>query len=63
MDFVVQIVDFTEKDQQIPLEGLIALQAHSGPSFEASYRNIELRKLPETKGIMTWEKLGADAVK
>ena len=59
----VQTVDFTETDKKIPLEGLIALQAHSGPSFEASYRNIHIRELPATEGVMTWEKLKADAVK
>ncbi|MEJ6561736.1 MAG: DUF1080 domain-containing protein [Akkermansiaceae bacterium] len=59
----VQTVDYTEKDEKIPLEGLIALQAHRGPSFEASYRNIQIRELPKTEGIMTWEKLGPEAVK
>lgn len=37
--------DYTEKDKSIPLEGYIALQAHSGPPFEASYRQITIKKL------------------
>lgn len=37
--------DFTEKDDAIPLTGLIALQAHSGAPFEASYRKIEIKEL------------------
>lgn len=37
--------DYTEKDESIPLKGLIALQAHSGPPFEASYRKIVIKEL------------------
>ena len=37
--------DYTEKDELIPLEGFIALQAHSGPPFEVSYRKIVIKKL------------------
>ncbi len=37
--------DFTEKDDKIPLQGFIALQAHSGPPFEASYKDIEIEEL------------------
>ena len=37
--------DYAEKDESIPLEGYIALQAHSGPPFEASYRKIEIKNL------------------
>ncbi|MGJ8695033.1 MAG: 3-keto-disaccharide hydrolase [Verrucomicrobiaceae bacterium] len=56
-------VDFTEKDENIPLEGLIALQAHSGAPFEACYRKIEIDEIPKTEGIMTWGKLGPSGVK
>ncbi len=37
--------DYTEKDDDIPLTGYIALQAHSGPPFEVSYRKIEIKEL------------------
>ena len=59
----IKTVDFTEKDASIPLEGLIALQAHSGAPFEASYRKIMIEELPETEGSMTWKKLGPEGVK
>jgi hypothetical protein len=37
--------DYTEEDESIPLDGYIALQAHSGPPFEVSYRKIILKEL------------------
>jgi hypothetical protein len=37
--------DYTEENGSIPLDGYIALQAHSGPPFEASYRKINLEEL------------------
>jgi hypothetical protein len=37
--------DYIEKDPEIPLKGLIALQAHSGPPFEVRYRKIEIKEL------------------
>lgn len=37
--------DYTETDEGIPLEGYVALQAHSGAPFEASYRKITIKDL------------------
>ena len=37
--------DYTEENGAIPLDGYIALQAHSGPPFEVSYRKITLEEL------------------
>lgn len=37
--------DYLEKDADLPAEGLIALQAHSGPPFEVSYRAIVIKEL------------------
>ena len=37
--------DYTEENKEIPLEGLIAVQAHSGAPFEVRYRNIEIEEL------------------
>lgn len=37
--------DYTEQDESISLEGYIALQAHSGPPFEASYRKVVIKEL------------------
>ncbi|MGD1978518.1 MAG: DUF1080 domain-containing protein [Akkermansiaceae bacterium] len=41
----ILVTDYTEKDDAIPEEGFIALQAHSGPPFEVSYRTIEIKEL------------------
>lgn len=37
--------DYTEKDEDIPATGLIALQAHSGPPFQVFYRRIVIEEL------------------
>ncbi|MDG2400694.1 MAG: DUF1080 domain-containing protein [Akkermansiaceae bacterium] len=37
--------DYTEKDESIPSDGYIALQAHSGSPFEVSYRKIVIEEL------------------
>lgn len=42
----VQTVDYTETESEIPRRGIIALQIHSGPPAEASYRHIRIRELP-----------------
>ena len=41
----VKTVDYTEPDQKIEREGVIALQVHSGPPLEVHYRNVGLREL------------------
>lgn len=41
----VQTVDYTEEDDQIARQGILALQIHSGPPAEASYRNIRIREI------------------
>lgn len=41
----VKTVDYRERDQHIPLSGVIGLQIHSGPKCEAWYRHIRLKKL------------------
>lgn len=42
----VLMVDYTEKDRQIPQSGIIGLQIHFGPPSEAWYRNITIEELP-----------------
>lgn len=39
------VVDYTEKDKDIPDSGIIGLQIHGGPPAEASYRNIRIKEL------------------
>lgn len=41
----VQTVDYTEKDDNIDAAGVIAVQIHSGPPGEASYKNIRIKEL------------------
>jgi hypothetical protein len=41
----VQTVDYTEADATIPRQGIIALQIHSGPPAQVSYRNIRILEL------------------
>ncbi len=40
-------VDYAETEADIPRQGVIGLQIHSGPPTEAWYRNIRLRKLAD----------------
>lgn len=42
----IQTVDYTEAEAEIPRSGIIAVQIHSGPPAQASYRNIRIRQLP-----------------
>ncbi|MDP1563982.1 MAG: DUF1080 domain-containing protein [Pirellulaceae bacterium] len=42
----IQTVDYTETEAEIPRSGIIAVQIHSGPPAQASYRNIRIRQLP-----------------
>ena len=37
-------VDYTEEQKDIPRDGIIGLQIHSGPPTEALYRNIQIRE-------------------
>jgi len=41
----LKTVDYTEADEAIEQQGLIALQIHGGPPGEAHYRNIRIRAL------------------
>jgi hypothetical protein len=40
-----QTVDYTEMDENIDREGVIALQIHSGPPSETWYRNLRIKTL------------------
>jgi hypothetical protein len=41
-----QTIDYTEPNETIVQEGLIALQIHGGGKAEVSYRNIRVTVLP-----------------
>jgi hypothetical protein len=42
----VLTVDYTEDDEKIPRDGLIALQIHGGGKATASYKEITIEELP-----------------
>jgi len=42
----IPLLDYTEEDRSIPLEGIIALQIHGGLQGTIRYRNIRITELP-----------------
>jgi hypothetical protein len=44
----LQTVDYTEKEPNIPQDGLIGLQIHSGGKSQAWYKDIVIEELPDT---------------
>lgn len=39
-------VDYTETDEKIAANGIIALQVHAGPPLRVEFRNVRLKELP-----------------
>lgn len=50
--------DFTEKNPEIPLNGIIAPQVHSGGIALVEIKDISIKELPPNDGAPTWESLG-----
>ena len=44
-----QTVDFTEAEKDIPLDGRLGLQIHSGPALECHYRKIRIKTFKKQK--------------
>jgi len=42
----IELLDYTEADETIPLEGMIALQIHGGLKGTIRYRNLRITELP-----------------
>jgi len=42
-------VSYTEADDTIPRDGIIAFQVHAGVPFEVQFRNIRIKKLGQSK--------------
>jgi len=42
----VELLDYTEPDETIPLKGMIALQIHGGLKGTIRYRNLQITELP-----------------
>jgi hypothetical protein len=41
-----QTVDYLEKNEDAPREGIIALQLHVGPDMQVMFKDIEIKELP-----------------
>ena len=52
----VPALDYTEPDGQVPLDGHIGIQVHSGGLVRVEVRDITLEELPPTPGAMTWRR-------
>lgn len=50
--------DYTEKDPDIALDGIIAPQIHSGGRCVVELKDVYIRELPNTEGAPTWDSLG-----
>ncbi|MEM8953297.1 MAG: PVC-type heme-binding CxxCH protein [Verrucomicrobiota bacterium] len=50
--------DYNEENPDIPLEGIIAPQVHSGGICLIEIKDIFIKELPPTPGAPTWESLG-----
>ncbi|MDP7062192.1 MAG: DUF1080 domain-containing protein, partial [Planctomycetota bacterium] len=53
----VATIDYTEADGNIPRDGHLGLQVHSGGKVQVSLKNIHLTELESTPGAMTWRRL------
>ncbi|MEY4938941.1 MAG: hypothetical protein RIQ93_676 [Verrucomicrobiota bacterium] len=51
----VLAVDFKETERNIPQEGLIGLQTHSGGPVLVQIKDIMIEELPPTAGAPTWQ--------
>lgn len=47
----IPLLDYTEADQSIPLQGMIALQIHGGLKGTIRYRNLRITELPAPSSI------------
>ena len=54
----IKASDYTETNPEIPLNGVIAPQIHSGGHVKVQFKDITIQELPATPGTPTWESLG-----
>ncbi|NNE92033.1 MAG: DUF1080 domain-containing protein [Verrucomicrobiales bacterium] len=54
----VKASDYTEKNPDIPLNGVIAPQIHKGGHVVVQFKDVKIKELPPTPGAPTWESLG-----
>ncbi len=47
-------LDYTERDGEIPLDGKLGIQVHSGGTLLVQVRDMVIAELPDTPGAPTW---------
>ncbi|MCB1121044.1 MAG: DUF1080 domain-containing protein [Verrucomicrobiae bacterium] len=57
----IHAIEYIEEDPNIPLDGLFGVQAHGGGKFVVQFKDIEIRELPATPGLKTWEGVKVEA--
>jgi hypothetical protein len=45
----IKTADYTESDEAVPRNGIMALQIHGGAYTKVQYRNLVIEELPPTK--------------
>lgn len=50
--------DYTEKNSNIPLDGIIAPQIHGGGNVMVQFKDVTIRELQPTTNAPTWDSLG-----
>jgi putative membrane-bound dehydrogenase-like protein len=51
-------VDYKEEDANIPQDGILGIQLHSGGNTKVQVKDVFIEELPATPQAPTWEKLG-----
>ncbi|MFK7850082.1 MAG: family 16 glycoside hydrolase, partial [Akkermansiaceae bacterium] len=54
----IKASDYTEKNPNIPLNGVIAPQIHKGGHAMVQFKDVMIRELPATPDTPTWDSLG-----
>lgn len=54
----VPALDFTETEDDIPLDGHIGLQVHGGGKTVVQFKDVTIKELPPTEGAPTWKSVG-----
>lgn len=54
----VPALDYTEADANVPLDGAIGIQVHSGGKATVQVKDIAIEELPPTPDAPTWKSLG-----
>lgn len=50
----ILVHDYTEENDKIAADGILALQAHSGGKFLVHFKDLKIKELPATEGSPKW---------